>query len=466
MRADVGADGRPPASASLKRALAVFADLWGPVAVALFLGAAWLIGGANNAWSTQAFTALACAIGIVALLDRRVVTTVTDLAANRWLMIGLFATFGVIALQLTPIAACQGSTPIWARPDMVTIDPDFTVRGLVALSAPAVLFVIGAAHGAHKGFRVAALACLALALGVLLAQAWFDLQAQRALPDDVAGPDVARLNAAFVSANTLASIIVLGLFACAGVAVAARARAGGGRGALFAGAALLIAAALAAALFLTQSRAGWLATLVGLAALAALLARRSGVAMAALAGLGVAAALAVVLGPALGPMLGLPARELDVAGSVASRVPEWRGAWALFLDRPCLGWGAGAFALAFEPLQPAPESSLILMATTPHNWPLLILSEQGVAGLLAWTILGVGIILHVRRGRGAPGGRRALACGIAAGLVAVVAHNLVDYSLAVPAVAGLWAYLAGFAGGLGGTGRGAPGVRMSGKAAE
>jgi hypothetical protein len=121
---------------------------------------------------------------------------------------------------------------------------------------------------------------------------------------------------------------------------------------------------------------------------------------------------------------------------------EWKAAVELTLMRPCLGWGVGSFPLAIEAVREAPTQSLTLVSVTPHNLFLLITAETGGLGLVAWTLLGVGLTASIigrseRR-------QSILSMALVLGLVGVLVHNLVDFSLAVPATACIFASILGF----------------------
>jgi O-antigen ligase len=78
------------------------------------------------------------------------------------------------------------------------------------------------------------------------------------------------------------------------------------------------------------------------------------------------------------------------SGTMSGRTLIWDAGWRVFLQRPILGAGAGAFPEAVEPVLNRPRAA--------HNVPLSLLVEQGVVGLFlfsslllacAWTIAGL-----------------------------------------------------------------------------
>jgi O-antigen ligase len=77
-------------------------------------------------------------------------------------------------------------------------------------------------------------------------------------------------------------------------------------------------------------------------------------------------------------------------GTMSGRTQIWDAGWRTFDQRPLLGWGAGVFPVAVEPLLYRPRAA--------HNVALALLVEQGVIGLAvfaslllvcAWTIAGL-----------------------------------------------------------------------------
>jgi exopolysaccharide production protein ExoQ len=141
--------------------------------------------------------------------------------------------------------------------------------------------------------------------------------------------------------------------------------------------------------------------------------------------------------------LGLQFRQVDFMASVVNRLPEWKNAQELFQARPCYGWGVGTFSLAIQPIQLPPTSNFTLISSTPHNAVLLILADTGLIGLIAWGLFGTTLILvsiaSFKGGADLP--QTKIAIVVAA--CAIFAQNMVDYSLAVPAVCACLCLLVG-----------------------
>lgn len=185
-----------------------------------------------------------------------------------------------------------------------------------------------------------------------------------------------------------------------------------------------------AALFLTGSRAGLGAMLVGLGVFIVLRAphgagRRRAAAIGVVAiVVCVAAALAI---PTIRP------RVLETftvwSHSWVFRYYTWLGTMDMVAARPLQGFGPGTFMEAY------PGFARAGFTRTAHQSFLQVAAEVGVFGLLAMVCAGLGaLIACVRRAAEDHATTRALAAAAAGWLVALGVHNLVDYSLYVPAV--------------------------------
>jgi O-antigen ligase/tetratricopeptide (TPR) repeat protein len=205
--------------------------------------------------------------------------------------------------------------------------------------------------------------------------------------------------------------------------------------------ALLVVGLLLAALFLTQSKGGFLGFV--------------GAAVAFIVGLKWAGRLTFNLRFILGGLLvlvllgGLVARSplghrfaKMLAGekhSTIHRLLTWQGTGRMFLAHPLLGTGPGTFEYAY------PQYAAGSFTAQAHNTFLQTAAEMGVGALGAflWLLFAVGREC-VRAARTQEDPLRALAgtAGLAA-LTGLVLHNLVDYGWSVPAVRLTWLALAG-----------------------
>ncbi|MEM9247056.1 MAG: O-antigen ligase family protein [Pseudomonadota bacterium] len=323
--------------------------------------------------------------------------------------------------------APEGSSP------RISADPAATVHGVLRLATYAMLGWILAVAALQTscawallraiGFAVAAMALFALcaaAIGV------------NPLLGTYAGLG-GRVSGAFVNSNSMATyaafgmLVNLGLFAHA--PLAAR------RGKLvFA----LCCALCAACVVLTGSRGGTLSALIGVAVfVAALKGRRQG-GLAAL--VSVLAGLAGTVAMGLVAAAGHPvARALD--DSMAGRAHVYGAVIAQLETRPWLGHGLGAFQDTFRPYVPIEASrrewEMAHSSYLENLWEmgaptaLVFYAALALVGRRLWIGLGV-------RSRDAAIPALALAV-FTAGAV----HAAVDFSLQMPACAGLFAVLLG-----------------------
>ncbi|WP_175412815.1 O-antigen ligase family protein [Streptomyces sp. TRM64462] len=233
----------------------------------------------------------------------------------------------------------------------------------------------------------------------------------------------------------MATVVSYGIVAAVGLALGTTA------GARSRTAALVCAALLTVPLVVSFSRGAWIATVLVCGALLLL----TGVRRALRVGLA-AGALGVVLVGGLG--VGSAMVEERVASitqvaaapdrSVTDRYTMWAAAVAMWRDAPLTGVGLKGF-----PQYRDSHASLALSSgsdtagagmdfrrqplLSPHNMYLLILSEQGLLGLLA--LAGGWLALLVRGARRLASARRAAGPGTDCGLVAVglLGWQLVDF---------------------------------------
>ncbi|MDW8103033.1 MAG: O-antigen ligase family protein, partial [Anaerolineae bacterium] len=202
---------------------------------------------------------------------------------------------------------------------------------------------------------------------------------------------------------------------------------------------LLLLTLVTGTLLLTQSRSGWIggaAGILALLSLAGLTARRrwarwTGAALPLLTVLAVAGTI-IYLGPQrlgeslFGKEIGSPVEEVVGSISLEGRVEIWSRALYAIQDFPFTGCGLGAFRRIVPVLYPlftVPPDTDIAHA---HNIFLQTALDMGIPGLVAYlAILGITLAICWKVAR--KGGRyRALALGLAGGLVALHAYGLTD----------------------------------------
>jgi O-antigen ligase len=220
----------------------------------------------------------------------------------------------------------------------------------------------------------------------------------------------------------------------------ATARAALAASALFAGAAILVAAIL-----LSLSRAGFVSGLTGVAVAAAVYTgRRSGRRRWS----GMAATTLIVLSATvLLPNDALMARFSDLrsaSGGVGdARGGIWRDAILLVRASPLLGCGFGAFESAFLRYKTVAPMHSVEFA---HNDYLQCLIETGVLGLASLLLFFGTHAKSAASGVGASAPEEALLSSACLGSFAAMAtHALADFSLYIPANGLLLAWVAGIA---------------------
>ncbi len=232
----------------------------------------------------------------------------------------------------------------------------------------------------------------------------------------------------------MATVVAFGIVAAAGLAL-------GGRGTRARVVALGCAALLTVPLVLSFSRGAWIATAAACGAQLLL----TGVRRAAAAALAAAAAGVVLVGGfGIGSAM-VEERLVSITQvadapdrSVSDRYTMWAAAVGIWRDSPVTGVGLKGFPQyrdghASLALSSGSETAGAGMGyqrqplLSPHSMYLLVLSEQGLLGLLAlaggWLALAVCAVrrlLAVRRGRGT-----GLDCGLVA--VGLLTWQLVDF---------------------------------------
>lgn len=132
-----------------------------------------------------------------------------------------------------------------------------------------------------------------------------------------------------------------------------------------------------------------------------------------------------------------PARATFFDDSSSIRVAMWRGGSSLLLDHPLFGVGPGGVLTAFEPYRPA---WLKFVIDRVHSEPLELLVEYGLigGGIILLSVIAVFGRLFAGWGR-AKDPTRAAVIPLIIGIAAVAAHQLVEFSLRIPAVSFLFA---------------------------
>ncbi len=420
--------------------------LWPSLVIGLLLVAIYRQG-AEAPLDTMLFAAAASLALVLALLDPNNLKALAKLRAWKWAAIGLMAVWMVMLIQLLPIPFLSGNTELWGRKQSVTVDPDLTFRAIVGMGSAVAFFVFGAIFGADRQRREIVLLLFALMLPILFFQAFDGYLSRTALYDFSEQKASIRMEGTHINANTFAIMMVLFFAGSVGVFLS-ESRAYKGKERVWVRIlAMLIAVGTACCIYLTMSRAAWLLSFVILFGLAWLLRPASRV-QTSLLGLGALLVLLIIWNSA--EQLGLSIRPLDLSQGFDGRFGDWQPGLDLTKMRPILGWGAGTFARAMEPVREIPVTSSSLIVITPQNSILLITSETGVVGLVAWAVLFVGICLFAANGLRRRSASPTLAAALILGSSAAIVQSLFDFPMSIPAIAALWSFMLGYSGGLGG----------------
>jgi hypothetical protein len=241
-----------------------------------------------------------------------------------------------------------------------------------------------------RSFLWSALSACLLALAMLVSHR----------PAAVYAYDNARAVGSFLNPNELAAYALVALGCAAPLAVATR-----GRDRL----ALVTAVVLTVTLGATFSRWGALSAVCGVAAYAlAVRARR----------LLVAALVLALIGIGLNAVAGATHHN---PRDTEARAVAWRTGWTTFERFPLLGVGPLAYGRIYDALRPpdAPGSRTPV-AFDPHSLPLAFAASGGLVALV--TLIASVLVMQrraFRAARGASAVPRALALGLAAGLIAL-----------------------------------------------
>ncbi len=194
----------------------------------------------------------------------------------------------------------------------------------------------------------------------------------------------------------------------------------------------LVALSTGACLFLTFSKGAWFFGIpAALFALAVLTDRRTRIAVAALAAVGVLGALPLLGTARIGSLFSLQ-------GTSLFRIKLWEASWEMAWDHPWLGVGLDNFLYQY-PRYIRPEAMSEPELSHPHNVLLDFWLRLGVPGLAAlgwleWSFFRQALRLWRRRSDRA---LWVLNVGMIAAMLDMLAHGLVDASFFVVELAGL-----------------------------
>lgn len=427
------------------------------LAVLIVLFLALLLNGANSAAGAAllSITTLAALAVAAALAPRR---ALQGLVVANWVSITAALTFLVLALlsTLPGLGWPERTHTLWtmlgdgAWP--ASISPYRTLEGAVAVMSVFASYALGALAAPDSKSRDWAGRWL---VGFAIAYAFAGLYLFFAN----AGARGARLDVGVTSANAAAALFgVFSVIAAALLVRAGRGRLGGDvetplpsgwRWAGFAFKAPMSFAAmllLFACLLLTASRGGLVATLAGFLLFAAAIATQSlknasargGVLLAPIAIFAAAFALLFARGGEdVMQRFALAAEDLEVRRALAD------AHWGFVMERPMLGHGLNTYH-ELNALAATPENWRALRAPgSTHNIFIQVLEETGVIGLGLWALmLATPLFRAISRIAGRRSGAEWAAAAFAATALLLL-HGVVDFTLQVPAIAALYAFILG-----------------------
>jgi O-antigen ligase len=195
---------------------------------------------------------------------------------------------------------------------------------------------------------------------------------------------------------------------------------------------LALAFVFAGCLMISGSRAGFAATVAGVAALCFLmlherLKTKSQLGRAVLVG----AAVAALIGLLAGGQLARKLSNLEQADQF-DRLLIWRAAGEAIRDSPLWGWGLGSFADVYAVYQP---QEIVQPNDKAHSTPIEVVVELGIPGAFAaWLVVLIPWSICLRGAWRRRPRHRYLPAGAFAISAVAILHSVVDFSLQIPAI--------------------------------
>jgi O-antigen ligase len=412
---------------------------WLAIAAPVILFNAHLLFGAMQ---IQTALALNIAMSVVLVVGLAQANIRKDLLAVRGLLVPgvlYFLAVTVAVWSLTPYVP-GGPNPVWAyvgvSPGASTIDKSATLLEIVKLVGLATVFTVGLAAGANDE-RAKLTVYMIVTLGGLFAL-WAFFQHVTG-----SGPQgrTPRLMSSFQNPNASATLMGMLLVILAGVGARtfkSQRRPSALQIAALGGAALI----LAACLLLTASRAGFAATLLGLAAFGLLQifiggAKPKKATLILLA----AGAVMVVIVFALGDFL--VTRAMDASQDTDVRLRIFQPHWEAFLKSPLMGYGLGTFNSINMMVLNNANFPVLWDVRATHNVYLQWLEQAGLIGAVPMFLSLATIMVMALRGAAGRKRMTALLYALIAASVVILAHGLTDFAIEVQSIAAFWAFLLG-----------------------
>lgn len=428
--------GAPSPGASKSRKLQVSEGVAIGALVALLL-AEVVAFGASDVAVASVFAALHALFLVGLLASCGWARKVPSVAITPWPALMFAGLILAVCWALTPFAP-GGGHPVWAYlgdgSGAVTIDRSSLILNVVRLLGLACVFVAARIIGASETRRRALIWWLVLALGAFAALA---------IIDHVSFRPKSRLVATLLSPNSAATLMGVGVVFSVMFFSQALQRAGGSlrleRLGLDASLSLGVAAVFAVALALTASRAGVFSTVVGLAVLLTWQVLAQGRKIRAIAIVGGAAAVLVVVGVAMRSAELTAVRLENLENDVAVRKLIFEAHWQAFQASPWFGFGLGSFPVVNQMIATTENLRVLYDVRATHNLYLQWLEEGGIVGALfmaAWLLVA---LWRVAVEGVKPGTAGAMARATIAATLVVLLHGLSDFAVQVPALQALFA---------------------------
>jgi hypothetical protein len=263
---------------------------------------------------------------------------------------------------------------------------------------------------------------------------------------------VGRLAATLLSPNSAATVVGAGMLLATAAAMNRFRRYPGlivlRRGDPEAMAWLGVVALLATVLLMTASRAGVVASLIGMSALLAwhVFAQRQslkgGASLIAIAAVLLFIALALRGAGHLAERFSLTGRDIEVRSIIFQ--PHWEA----FLSSPWSGFGLGSFTTINQLVVSEPSLPILYNVRAAHNLYLQWLEEGGVVASSVMLALFVSILWPIFKMGRSNSGAGVWARAIVSATVVFLVHGMTDFALQAPAIQALCAVILGVAMGL------------------
>jgi O-antigen ligase len=428
--------GSPSPGAARARTLKVSEGAAIGALVALVL-AEIVVFGASDVAVASVFGALHALFLLALLATCGWARRVPSILSTPWPGLMFWAVLVAAAWALTPFGP-GGPHPVWAYigkgAGSITVDRSSLVLNLFRLLGLACLFNAAWIIGASETRRRALIWWLLLALSAFAALA---------IVDHVTLRSGRRLTATLLSPNSAATLMGIGVVFAVAFFSQVLHRTGGRlrleRMGLDASLSLGAAAVLAVALAMTASRAGIFATVVALAVLLTWQVLAQGRKLSAVAIIGGAAALLVVIGVAMRSADLTAARLENLEGDLVVRRAIFDAHWQAFQGSPWFGFGLGSFPVVNQLIITSETLRVLYDVRATHNLYLQWLEEGGIVATVLMAAWALAAFWRTAREGLQPGTAGALARATVAATILVLIHGLSDFAVQVPALQALFA---------------------------